>query len=94
MHLLMLIPKKVYSVAEPEWGQTLGDATLIIKKAFYRLRTSIERWHAHFSNTLRAMEFITTRFDRDVWIKLGPDETGYDYICTHVDDFKNHCQGA
>ncbi len=80
--------EKVYLVAGPEWGPTLGGATLIIRKALYGLRISAERWHAHFSDTLRAMGFITTRFDLDVWIKLRPDGTGYDYICTHVDDFK------
>ena len=33
------------------------------------------------------MGFEPTRYDNDVWIKLRPDGSGYDYICTYVDDF-------
>jgi len=34
------------------------------------------------------MGFVPTRYDRDVWMRLRESDDGYDYICTHVDDFK------
>ena len=37
---------------------------------------------------LRTLDFTPSRFDRDVWMRLRDDKTEYDYICTHVDDFK------
>jgi hypothetical protein len=33
------------------------------------------------------MGFEATRYDRDVWMRMQEDKSGYDYICTHVDDF-------
>lgn len=38
-----------------------------------------------FSDSLRALGFKPTRYDRDVWIREADDH--YEYICTHVDDF-------
>ena len=60
---------------------------ILIKKALYGLRTSGERWHAHFADTLRGIGFRATRFDRDLWIRLNKESTTYEYIATHVDDF-------
>ena len=34
------------------------------------------------------MDFKSSRYDRDVWMIKCPSGNGYDYICTHVDDFK------
>ena len=34
------------------------------------------------------MGFCSARYNRDVWMWMREDRTGYDYICTHVDDFK------
>ena len=105
--------EKIYCRAGPEFGDREG-CIVIIDKALYGLVTSAERWHAHFSDSLRSLGFVPTRYDRDVWIRdrqaqhdvLNPtggdtsdtdsdDEVpdvtaapGYDYICTHVDDFK------
>ena len=78
--------EKIFSRAGPEFGDKEGCIVIIVK-ALYGLVTSAERWHAHFSDTLRSMGFRPTRYDRDVWIKARGEE-GYDYICTHVDDFK------
>ena len=33
------------------------------------------------------MGFKPSHFDHDVWLKNRKDDTGYDYICTYVDDF-------
>jgi hypothetical protein len=60
---------------------------VLIWKALYGLRSSGERWHAHFADTLRSMGFVPTRFDQDVWICKSEDGTHYEYVCTHVDDF-------
>ena len=60
---------------------------VLIRKALYGLASSAACFHAHFADTLRSFGFRATRFDQDVWIKLGDDGTSYDYICTHVDDF-------
>ena len=47
---------------------------------------------AHFGPTvadfLRSLGFSATRYDRDVWMRAREEGDGYDYICTHVDDFK------
>ena len=76
--------EKVYSIAGPEFGEKEGHV-VVIRKALYGLKSSSERWHSHFSDTLRGLGFITTRYDNDVWIKKNRDE--YEYLCTHVDDF-------
>ena len=34
------------------------------------------------------MGFCSIHYDHDVWMQMRKDKTGYDYICTHVDDFK------
>jgi hypothetical protein len=33
------------------------------------------------------MGFESSRADQDVWLRCRDDGSGYDYICTHVDDF-------
>ncbi len=79
--------EKVYAVAGKEFGEALEGSIVIIKKALYGLRTSSERWYAHFADSLRGIGFSPTRYDNDVWIRLNEDGDCYDYICTHVDDF-------
>ena len=37
---------------------------------------------------LRTLDFVPSRFDRDVCMRLRDDKTGYDYICTRVSGFK------
>ena len=59
-----------------------------IIRALYGLTTSAERFHTLFADFLCSIGFIPTHFDRDVWMHLRDDSSGYDYICTHVDDFK------
>ena len=76
--------EKVYCRAGPEFGDREG-CWVIIRKALYGLKSSAERWHAKFADSLRELGFSPTRFDRDVWIRDAGDH--YEYICTHVDDF-------
>ena len=37
---------------------------------------------------LRTLDYLPSRFDRDIWMRLRDDKSGYDYICTHVDALK------
>ncbi len=41
-----------------------------------------------FANFLWQEGFFPTQYDHDVWMQLHEMKDGYDYICTHVDDFK------
>jgi hypothetical protein len=79
--------EKVYCPAGPEFGPNMQGKTLIVVKSLYVLKSSAERWQAHFAETLRSMGFQSSRADQDVWLRLRDDRTGYDYICTHVDNF-------
>mmetsp|Transcript_52228 Transcript_52228/g.78006 ORF Transcript_52228/g.78006 Transcript_52228/m.78006 type:complete len:1156 (-) Transcript_52228:781-4248(-) len=79
--------EKVYSRAGPEFGE-LQDAIVLINKALYGLRSSSRAFRLKFAEFLRSLGFVPTRYDRDVWMRLREAKDGYDYICTHVDDFK------
>ena len=61
---------------------------MIVDKALYGLRTASRAFRGHFADFLRGLGFHPTRYDRDVWMRLRESEDGYDYICTHVDEFK------
>ena len=79
--------EKIYTHAGPEFGDREGSV-LVFKKALYGLRSSSRAFSAHFADFLRSLGFSATRYDRDVWMRRRETEDGYDYICTHVDDFK------
>lgn len=79
--------EKIYVRCGPEFGPELEGWIAILKKALYGLKSSGNRWHAHFAKTLYNMGFEPTRYDNNVWIRSRMDESGYDYICTYVDDF-------
>ena len=80
--------EKCWTRLGPEFGPDLQGSIAIIRKALYGLRSSSRAFRAHFAEFLRRFGFRSTRFDRDVWMRLRDDKSGYDYICTHVDDFK------
>jgi hypothetical protein len=61
---------------------------MLFAKAIYGLRSSSRTFHATFANFLRQEEFFPMRYYHDVWMQLCKMKDGYDYICTHVDDFK------
>ena len=80
----MFTKEKVYTVAGPKWKEREVQI-IIIEKAVYGLKTSGNRWHAKFSETLRGLEFVPCKIDENLWMKdCG---THYEYICTHVDNF-------
>ena len=61
---------------------------MVLTKALYGLRSSSHTFRRHFADFLRSLGFHSTRYDCDVWMRMCKYGTGYDYICTHVDDFK------
>ena len=79
--------EKVYSRAGPEFGEQ-QDAVMILVKALYGLRSSSRAFRGHFADFLKSLGFRSCRYDHDVWMRLRDDHSGYDYLCTHVDDFK------
>ena len=79
--------ENIYSRAGPEFEDREG-AIMIFKKALYGLRSSSRAFWAHFADFLRSLGFFATRYDRDVWMREREEKDGYDYVCTHVDDFK------
>jgi hypothetical protein len=79
--------EKVYVRCGLEFGLGLKGRIAIVVKSLYGLKSSGNRWHSHFANTLYSMGFQTSRYDHDVWYKLRKDGEGYDYISTYVDDF-------
>jgi hypothetical protein len=79
--------EKVYVRCGLEFGPTMMGRIAIVEKSLYGLKSSGNRWHSHFANTLYSMGFSPSRYDHDVWYKLRDDGTGYDYVSTYVDDF-------
>ena len=80
--------EKVFTVCGKEFGPDRVNAKAVIDKALYGLCTSAERFHTLLADFLCTLEFNPSVYDRDVWLRDRGDGTGYDYICTHVDDFK------
>ena len=79
--------EKIYTRLGSEFTSRAGCIALIVK-ALYGLTTSAERFRTLLADFIRSLGFTPTRYDRDVWLRLRDDKDGYDYICTHVDDFK------
>ena len=79
--------EKIFTRVGSEFGDRAGSIALIVR-ALYGLTTSAERFHTLLADFLRSMKFTPSRFDRDVWMRLRDTDDGFDYICTHVDDFK------
>ena len=78
--------EKIYCTAGLEFGDKFGR-TVIIKKALYGLKSSANAWHGVLSDFIRALGFVPTQYNEDIWIRQRETKDGYDYICTHVDDF-------
>ena len=57
---------------------------MIIYKGLYDLKESGARWHEVLSDKLRALGFVLSKADSNLWMKdMG---THYEYIATYVDD--------
>jgi hypothetical protein len=61
---------------------------MLFAKAIYGLRSSSHAFRATFADFLWQEGFFPMRYNRYVWMRLRKMKDGYDYICTHVDDFK------
>ena len=79
--------EKVYSRAGPEFGDR-HDSIMVLTKALYGLWSSSHAFRGHFADFLHSMGFRSVCYDHDIWMQMCEDGTVYDYICTHVDDFK------
>lgn len=79
--------ESVFTKSGPKFGDHAGKIALIIK-ALYGITTSAEALCKAFDDFLWSMRFRPTRYDGDVWMLECPNRNGYDYIYTHVDDFK------
>ena len=78
---------KIYSRCGPEFGDREHSIAVIVR-ALYGITTSAERFRTMLVDYLKTLGFIPSRYDRDVWMRMREPKDGYDYICTHVDDFK------
>ena len=67
-------------------GSELNIAVIV--RDVYGLATSAERFRTMLAIFVRTLGFKTTCFDRDVWMRMQDDESSYNYISTHIDDFK------
>ena len=79
--------KIIYCIAGLEFGAENKGKTIIVRKALYGPASSAGRFHSHLANTSRSFDFVPTRYDNDVRIRLDETVTCYKYVCTHVDDF-------
>ena len=79
--------EKIFTRLGSEFWSRAGTIA-IIYKALYGLTTSAERFRTLLADFIRSLGFTPSRYDRDVWLRSRDRGDGYDYICTHVDDFK------
>ena len=79
--------EKIYTGLGNEFTSRAGCIVLTVK-ALRGLTTSAERFKTLLADFIRSLRFTPTRYDRNVWLRLRDDKDGYDYIYTHVDDFK------
>ena len=52
----------------------------IIVSAIYGLTKSAERFRTILADFLRNLGFVSSRYDRDVWMRFRDDKTEYYYI--------------
>jgi hypothetical protein len=81
--------EKVYTTAGPEFGPDKIGKPVLIVRALYRLKTSGAAWHAQLTETLRAMDFVPSMADPDVWMRPAAKPNGfayYEYLLVYVDD--------
>ena len=75
--------EKLYIIAGPEFGDRAGH-TLIVQRALYGLRLSGKMWGERSSDVFRAMGFVQSRTQDDIWMRNMGDH--YEYIARYVDD--------
>jgi hypothetical protein len=81
----------VYTSCVIEFNFADGDIVkqgdwVTIERALYGLSTSAIQWWVTLSNTLKAIGYIATRCDQDVWMRRSKCGEYYEYMGTHTDD--------
>jgi Reverse transcriptase (RNA-dependent DNA polymerase) len=74
--------EKVYISNGPDFGLIEGH-TLLVDKALYGLRSLGLCWHQRFADVLRAMGFIPSKAEADIWMRDNNDL--YEYNVVYVD---------
>jgi hypothetical protein len=75
--------EKIWFKGGVETGEDRGKV-LIVTRALYGLKSSGAAWRADLAASLRAMKFISSQADPDVWIRSAG--THYDMVLVYVDD--------
>jgi len=81
--------EKVYMTAGPEFGPDKIGKPVLIVRALYGLKTSGAAWHAQLNETLRAMDFVPSIADPDVWMRAASKSNGfpyYEHLLVYVDN--------
>ena len=79
--------EKIFTRCGPEFGKRENSIAISVY-ALYGITISAERFRTMLADFLRTLFFVHSRFERDVWMRLRDTKDGYDYMYTHVDDFK------
>mmetsp|Transcript_18158 Transcript_18158/g.25645 ORF Transcript_18158/g.25645 Transcript_18158/m.25645 type:complete len:514 (+) Transcript_18158:510-2051(+) len=79
--------EKIYTCCGSVFGSREGCIAIIVR-ALYGHTTSAKQWRTLFADFLRSLQFAPTKYDRNVWMRIRDSRDGYEFICTHVDDFK------
>ena len=75
----------IWTSLGPEFGKDAGRAQVI--KSVYGLITSAHAWYEIFTSAIQDFGFRPSKIMPCLWYKLAKDETSYDYVSHHVDDF-------
>jgi len=79
--------EKIYTRCGSKIGSR-EDCVALIVRAIYGLCISAERFITLSTGFFFAIfRIFPPRYDRDTWMRMRVNADGYDYICTHVDDF-------
>ena len=60
--------EKIYTVAEPKFGELEGKILICIK-SLYGLKTFIGKWHKALSKILQLLGFQPSKADPDLWLR-------------------------
>ena len=79
------VGESAHFYAKEEWGDK-NSHVLETTNASHGLKTSTWQWSLCLGNALREMGFKPSQTDPDLWMKLYPHHSSYDWIGTFVDE--------
>ena len=79
------ICKKVFIVAEPEFGELVGHL-LLIEQALYGLQFSGRMFKERLTECLRELGFKLSKSERNIFIRPSKEGDCYKYVATYVDN--------